>query len=234
MNPIDTKRLVVSLAGILLVTLVAGCGSSNRLHYYHFENESVAALAAIPPRPVVFSSADDAWIDLERPILSILRVGTAIAKEVQLDKAQVRLDSAFQMVRFSEIMAAGVLDRGADYLGYAPVSNPRQADFLIDLRVDEYGILADSWENSTYFVVQGELLMLDNHTNEIIWKKRVRDRELITDEFFLGTTIGNVMTARMLSALSVEDMVVGLERLADGAAYRLSHKLMRDYAHARR
>jgi hypothetical protein len=114
------------------------------------------------------------------------------------------------------------------------VGNPRDADFLIDLQVSEYGIIADSWENATHFFVEGHLTLFDNHTKEIIWKKRVRDSELITDEYFLGVTIGNVMTARMLAALSAEEMAAGLEMLADGSAHRLSYKLMRDYAHARR
>ena len=143
-------------------------------------------------------------------------------------------ENAFQMIRFSERMAAGVLARGADYLGYAPVGSPTEADFLIDLRIDEYGILADSWDNATYFVVKGEIWLVDNQSKEIIWKKRVRDRELVTDNYFLGVTVGNVMTARMLAALSSEEMAAGLERLADGSAERLSRTLLRDYAHSRR
>jgi hypothetical protein len=221
---------------ILLVALLftSACGSAKRLRPYDFRNEPAAAIYAAPPRPIVFTSGGDAWIDLDRPIQSALRMGTAVAKQAERHRAQQRLDSAFQRVDVGEIMALTVLTTSRNYLGYRPVGDPADAAFVFDVRVKEYGILANSWENATYFVLKGDLVLLDNRTGKQIWKKGIREREMITDSIFgLGVAVGNVMTARMLAALSVDEMAAGLERLSEHAATRLSHRLQADYAKSR-
>ncbi len=225
-----------ALAIILLVALLftSACGSAKRLRPYDFRGETAAAIYAAPPRPVVFTSGGDGWIDLDRPIRSALRVGTALAKQAERQRAQQRLDSAFQRIDVGERMAVTVLSTAKNYLGYQPVGDPADAAFVFDVRVKEYGVLASSWENATFFVMKGDLVLLDNQTGRQIWKKGINDRELITDSVFgLGVAVGNVMTARMLASLSVDEMAAGMDRLAEHAAVRLSQRLQADYAKSR-
>lgn len=225
----------IVLSGLTLSTLVwSGCGGTNRLRSYDFGGTEVAAVTVPAPRPIVFTSFADAWLDPSRPLRTAIRVGTAVAKQVERERAQQRLDSAFQQIEISDHIAGSVLSLSEAYLGYRSVGDPREADFLFDIRIEEYGILADSWDNATSFIVNGEILLLDNHSKQVVWRKKIREKEMITDSIFgLGISVGNVLTARQLAALSTDEMVAGIQRLADYTARHLSYRLQRDFARSR-
>lgn len=195
----------------------------------------MAAIAAVAPRPVVLTGYDEAWVDLRNPVRSAARVGTALAKAHEAEAAQRRLDSAFVHIDVATRMAARSLARSAPYLGYTHVGTPAEADYVLDVRLHRYGILADSWDSSASFFVDGELLIVDNDRKRLVWKQKVHERELITGSIFgLGMTAGNVLTARALANLSTEEMIVGLEHMADYTADMISHKLQNDYLKARK
>ena len=128
-------------------------------------------------------------------------------------------------------MARGCFDEG---LCLAPAARPDGADFILDLRVRDYALVADSFEGATYFVVEGDLLLLDAATGRELWDGRVREREVLTGSLFgLPAPAGNIITARALSRLSAEEMATGLARLGDFAAQRVVDRLRRDYARSR-
>ena len=226
-----TRRLIPLL---VLLPLLAACSSSNHLRDYEFTDERVAVVAAIPPRPAVFTDLPwDARVDPDDPIGSIFRAGTAIAKHAEARRAQDRMDSALAFVDVPERIAAQVLLDGSRSLGYRPVDHPHDADYLLDLRVADYGLVADSWDAAVHFEVDAELVLFDRQTDRVIWREHVRTREPISDAPGFGTTFGNVYTAATLSRLSVDDMIRALEDLAGFAAAELVGTLRHDFYESR-
>ncbi|MFQ5569183.1 MAG: hypothetical protein ACE5G0_05885 [Rhodothermales bacterium] len=221
-------RLGVPIAAIILL---AGCGSSNRLHEYDFSDAGVAVVANIPPRPAVFTDQlYDARIDPEDVLGSVFRVGSAVMKHAAARKAQQRMDSALAYVDVADRVARRALRESAPTLGYRPVPVPAAADFILDIRIADYGLVADSWEAEAHFEVDAAMLLIDRRTREVIWKKRVREIEPVARAFpAWGTTFGNVYTAHALSKLSVEEMIEALEHLADFTAERLTATLRHDF-----
>jgi hypothetical protein len=221
-------------SAVLFVFLATGCGSSHRLQEYEFAEHTVAVVAAIPPRATVTTSSGDAWFNMHRPISSLFRVGTAMVKHEEAVEAQARLDTALQQVDVVEAMSREFLTATAPSLGMQIVRKVGDADFLFDVRIVDYGIHADSWEGATFFVMAGEILLVDNTDKSLIWKRRVDERDRIAPGVFgLGTTAGNIVTAHTLSQLSQEAIASGLEALALDTARRVSRKLRDDLYRSR-
>ena len=220
----------------LIFLMGLGCGSTNRLHEVDFEDARVAVVTNIPPWPVVFTDVFyEARIDPDDPVGSIFRAGTAIAKQAEARQAQARMDSALAYVDVADRVAWQALRRSAPTLGYRPTNHPEDADFILDLHIANYGLVADSWEATVHFEVDAEMLLVDRRTRRVIWKKHLREVEPVSHAGIgRGATFGNVFTAAALSTLSVEQMVVALEHLADFTAARLIATLRHDYSVSRR
>lgn len=236
MNVLLTPRIRVLSLGCLLATLLglAGCSSTGRLGQYGFEDKTTAVIAAVPPRAYISSGFGEAWVSRHQPVRTAMRVGTYLAKRAEMQAAQTRLDSAQHLVDVAELVARHVLVKNQDALGYTAVSNPKGADYVIDVRIFDYGISAESWTAGTYFVIDGVVVLFDNETKREIWSRKLREREPITDSVIgLGATVGNVLTAHALSQLTVEEMATGLENLAQYTAGRVSAKLRDDFLKSR-
>ncbi|MEM1041104.1 MAG: hypothetical protein AAGI91_00600 [Bacteroidota bacterium] len=220
---------------MLALLLTAGCGPSHRLADYTFSDRSAAVIAAIPPGPRVMSGSwSDAFVDPFDPIGTAVRIGTASAKWEQARKAQARLDSAAANVDVAEILARRALTGSAPILGLRPVDDPAAADFVLDLRVYEIGLVADSFEGATYFALEADIVLLDGQTRAVVWDDELREREVLTNALFgLPPAAGNVVTARALAGLSAEEMERGLARLAAFAADRVTQALREDFLEAR-
>lgn len=226
---------LTAATGMFLV--MTGC-SVNKLPEYDFRDKKMAVMAAIPPQPRVYS---DFWYDAhpygnrrQHPLVTVLRVGTAIAKYVQMDKAEARLDSALNRVDVPEIIARRTLLDAADHIGYAPVKSLRDADFILDLRVKNYGIVADSWSAATSLIIQGDVAIVDNATHKTIWRENLNVRERVSPRLFgLGGAAGNVFTATDLARLSSREMEEGFRNLALFAAERITNEFQHDYFHKR-
>lgn len=226
--------LLAALA-LLLAPVLAGCGASNRLHEVSLDEARVAIVAAIPPHPRVQAGhPSEGAVDLRDPLGSISRVSTAAAKYREVQRAQARLDSAVAQVDLADRIARRVLTQSAQVLRIAPTARPDEADYVLDLRIADYALVADSFQGDVYFVVEGELVLLEAATGRELWDGRVREREKLTNSLFgLPPSVGNVITARALAGLSSEEMAVGLTRLADFAASRVAERLRHDYARSR-
>lgn len=227
-----SRPLVLAL--LLALPLLGGCGPSHRLAEVDFAGRRVAVMAAIPPSPRVLSGPwGEGAVNLRDPIGSAMRLGTAAHKWEEARRAQARLDSAAQHVDVAEIVARRALLGSAEALGYNPVSDPRTADFVLDIRLSDYGLVADSFEGAVFFAMQGEVVLRDREGRRI-WRRRLREREALRASVFgLPPAAGNVVTARALARLSVAEMVEGLERLAAHAAERVGARLRRDAAGSR-
>ena len=147
------------------VLLASGCGPSNRLREVSLDGRRVAVTAAIPPAPRVQAGSPlEAGVNVYDPLGTAVRVGTAAQKYRQARRAQVRLDSVVARVDLSDRIARRVLAGSAGALGFAPAARPSAADFVLDLRVQDYALIADSFEGATFFVLLGEIRLLDART----------------------------------------------------------------------
>ncbi|CAN5564295.1 hypothetical protein BH23BAC4_BH23BAC4_05490 [soil metagenome] len=238
-----TDASILSRPALFLALLVAaaalpalsGCAPSNRLQEVSLQGERVAVVAAIPPRPrVQAGSPGEAAIDFYDPIGTVARVGTAAAKYREAREAQARLDSTVQLIDIADRIARRALAETANVLGFLPADDPRDASFILDLRIHDYALVSSSFEGATFFALEGEAVLIDRRTGRDIWRGRLREREVLNATWFgLPAIAGNVVTARQLSRLSAEEMAVGLERLADYTAGQLAYTLRRDYARSR-
>ena len=231
--------LVKMMAWVLMASLslaLMGCGSSNRLKDYTFRDMTAAALIAVPSEPEVFTDSFlDIDIDPADLLVSALRAGTTLAKEITADQTRARLDSAMAQVDLPEHIMDGTLQRCSQYLHLLPIYDPDRSDFLFDMYVNSYGIDAESWDSRVYFEMDLEVYLIDNNTGLEIWKTRVKEKQPMSGLAFGTTSVaaGNVITAIGLSQLSVEEMVEGFQYLADDTADRVARKLRRDYAKSR-
>lgn len=221
---------------LALVVPVWGCGASNRLDEIALENRRVAVTAAIPPAPRVQAGSPlESGIDVYDPIGTAVRVGTSIDKRRQARRAQVRLDSVVARVDIADRIARQSLAGAAAALRFLPATRPEESDFVLDLRIGDYGLVADSFEGATYFVLTGEVRLLSAGTGEVLWDARLAEREVVDRALFglLPVSVGNVVTGRALANLSVQEMATGLGRLADLTAQRVTERLARDYVRSR-
>lgn len=233
---IPARTLAASFPALVaLLIFASGCGPSNRLREVSLNGQRVAVTAAIPPHPrVQAGSAAESGINPFDPIGSIIRVGTAAEKRRNARHAQARLDSVVARVDIADRIARQVLVRSADALRFIPASRPSEADMLLDLRIVDYALVADSFEGDTYFILLGEMLLMDPNTGEEFWRTGIEEREVLDASWFgLGAAVGNVITGRALANLSAAEMETGLMRLSDIAAGYISDRLRRDYARSR-
>ena len=226
-----TARLALLAA---LVTLSA-CGPSNRLREVSLEGQRVAVAASIPPAPrVQAGSLAETAINPYDPIGSAVRVGTSAAKARQARAAQARLDSVVARIDVSDRIARQVLAQSATALQFSPAQSPREAGFLVDLRIVDYALVADSFDGDVFFVLQGDVALVDPASNRIYWRTELAEREVLDGSFFVfPAAVGNVVTGRALAGLSGDEMAAGLVRLADFAADRIVDRFVRDYRRSR-
>ncbi|MGB3543252.1 hypothetical protein, partial [Rubrivirga sp.] len=177
--------------------------------------------------------------DLYDPIGSAVRVGTSLEKRRQARRAQAKLDSVVARVDIADRIARRVLAESADRMRVSIAQRPDQSDYLLDLRIYDYALVADSFEGAVYFVLLGEVLLLDATSGAVLWDSELAEREILDRSRFgalfgLPATVGNVVTGQALSDLSAQDMATGLGRLADFVADQIAERLTDDYYDSRR
>ena len=231
------KHIVKTLQLLLIVVLCLNlieCSSYKKLINYTFKDHTVSAIVTAAPWADVFT---DSYIHIDKDNLfrTFLNIGTTIVKEVEAEKVKTLLDSAMKQVNVPERIRNRTLERGADYLHYRPIKEHNKADYLFDICITNYGIDAKSWDAGIYFKIDVKINLIDNKTGVLIWKKRINERKPISRTIFslAGTTTDNVITAIMLSNLSVEEMIKGFQYMADYTADRIVQKLQKDFAKSR-
>lgn len=220
----------LALAGLAGVTLAAwGCSSNQRLAQYDFRNRTMGVATIAPPYPEVLSEMHVS-MDAQHPVLSILKAGAEVAREVSVRDFETRLDSAAQKVNVSDRMGERVLRNGARQLRAVPVADSLNPDYELEIRVRHYGITASSWTSAAYFMIDADLRLLDGATGRRIWKAHVRATEPVRSTSVdvdprYDRSVGNVITAVALARMPTDEIERALETLADFAADRLVGKL---------
>lgn len=221
-----TSALSFALAlGVLASGTLAGCAPGHRLADVALEGESVAVLAAVPPHPRVQAG---------HPAEQADRRGD-LRKRRAARRAQARLDSTVQQLDVADRIARQVLARSARALGFTPSSSLERARYVVDLKVDDYALVADSFRGTTFFVLGARIELRDRTTGRVLWRDRIEERETLrSSRVRLPARLGNRVTAEHLAELTPRELQAALNALADHAAARITASLERDYAGSRR
>jgi hypothetical protein len=213
--------------------LALSCASTGRLGQYELQGRSLAAIMRAPPRAEVFAESA-VWIEPNDMVGTVLRAGTAIAKQLQAQQVRDLMRDAVARAEIPEQVRRRVLSKGSKILECDPVQQLQQSDVFFDLRIRRYGIDAGSPFASVRFIIDITARLRDARTGAKIWRTSFRESESISPSVFgLGDIAGNVVSAAILAELSEDEIASGLQRLADDAADRVCGKLQKAYLESR-
>jgi hypothetical protein len=228
----------IKRAGILLVASIGllpatSCVSTGRLGEFNLQGRRMAAVMKAPPRAEVF--ADSAiWINPHDVMGTVLRAGSAIAKQVEAQEVRDLMRDAVAQAQIPEQIRRRILEKGAQILKCEPVRELEQSEVFFDLEIRRYGVDAGSPFANVEFVIDIKARLRDTRTGDGIWRASISEREPVSPSVFgLGDIVGNVVSAAVLAELSEEEIVTGLKLLADDAADRVSIRLQEAYLESR-
>jgi hypothetical protein len=202
------------------------CGGGHHLSEYSFANHKVAVVSSAPYAPELWTPGYD--IDAKNPVTAVLEAGTKAAREVEGNRARARLDSAAEHVDVGKRMAARTLERASRYLGAAPVEDRTDADYLLEVDVRRLAIDARGRDAARLFM-KGEAILLDRATGREIWHTGVEAHDRLTPHVEDGGDVaGAIVTAGVLTTVSVDDFERMLENLSDLASDAVTDRLRKD------
>jgi len=222
----STAAPVLALVASLLLT---GCGPKHRLGAHEFRDRSVGVVSHLPRRPEILSGPYFLGGLTGDPVRDVIRVGARVYREVETRGVRERLDAAVTRVDVGHVLGEHTLERAARYLGARPVESGDDSEYLLELVVVEYGIDAESWDAAAHFYIEADATLLFGPTGEEIWRKEIDAREAIGPHVFgPGRAVRDVVTAASLADLTVEQMVVALESLAQFSGRVITDELRED------
>lgn len=206
-----TTRAVVG--GVALAALIAtGACGKHYLRDYQFADKTIGLVYVDTPSPELLHG----WYNLDvgqTAVQTVVRAGATVAKEIEARRASNRLDSAAARVDVPGKLAQRTLERASRYLGTRPVATPDGADFVLEMRIESFGIDARS-SRATYLFVRSEAVLIDRRTGREIWNEEVRGSDRMTP-YVVGTANvpSAIFTAATLHTVSVADFERALNQL---------------------
>lgn len=223
----NKPRIIRSIIIVLSVVLAAGCVSYPELATRPFVDRGIAAELRLTPLPQIDVSYDIRF-DPDNPVGTVLSIGTNIAKAGHAEKAEERMLKALRGMDVPEIIRRETLAGVAFILRSNPVESSKNADYLLDIDIREYGMSAGS-AGGVSFEVDVEIDLLDLSAGDAVWHDRTYINEPVSPELFgVNDIVGNVVSVGVLAELSESDIVRGFESLGREAARRITRELESD------
>jgi hypothetical protein len=217
-------RSVVTLAGLSVLTAVGACGGGHHLAEYPFASRTLAVVYIAPPSPVLLTSYYD-LSNSQNPIEAVVRAGADVAREREGRRASARLDSATSRIDFPSVLAQRTLQRASRYLGTRPITDENQADYLMEVRMERFGINAKA-DEAAYLFTYAEAVLIDRRTGREIWNINVHGRDRLTPYVQSSSPIpGSVITASTLGSVSVAEFQGALNQLMDYSSNLITDEL---------
>jgi hypothetical protein len=226
---------VIAGACLLLgaALLLASCETVNRLDRYSVEDATLAVDMRVPPEPTM-KVGYSVTFDLHDPLVTVLSVGTNIAKAGEASEAEVRMREALQSVDVPAILLKEATSACAQALDARLEDRRIDADYLLNLDVHEYGIEADSPGGGVSLRLRLTASLYHNNSGELVWRRGIVVHKNASPSLFgLGDIVGNIVSAGALSDMSIEQMAAGFTRLAEDSA-RVVARTMEDDLYAAR
>lgn len=220
-----SKSVALRLLGAIggSASLVA-CGGGHHLAEYPFTNRTLAVVYIAPPAPELLTSYYD-LSSSQNPLEAVVRGAADVAREREGRRAQARLDSAVSRIDIPAVLAQRTLQRASRYLGTRPITDENQADYLMEVRMERFGINAKA-DEATYLFTFAEAVLIDRRTGREIWNVNVHGRDRLTPYVQASSPIpGSVIAAGTLGSVSVADFQNALNELMDSATNLITNEL---------
>lgn len=216
--------LRVLAAACALVSALAACGGGHHLAEYPFSSRTLAVVYIAPPAPELLTSYYD-LTSSQNPIEAVVRAGADVARQREGRKANARLDSATARLNIPAVLAQRTLQRASRYLGTRPITDENQADYLMEVRMQRFGINAKA-DEAAYLFTYAEAVLLDRRTGREIWNVNIHGRDRLTPYVESSSPIpGSVITASTLGSVSVADFQGALNQLMDYSSNLITNEL---------
>jgi hypothetical protein len=216
--------LLALAAASAVVGSAVACGGGHHLSEYPFSSRTLAVVYVAPPSPVLLTS----YYDLrhsQNPVEAVVRAGADVVREREGRRAHARLDSATARIDIPAVLAHRTLERASRYLGTRPITDEHQADYLMEVRMERFGINAKA-DEAAYLFTYAEAVLLDRRTGREIWNINVHGRDRITPYVQSSSRIpGSVITASTLGSVSVADFQGALNQLMDLSSNVITNEL---------
>lgn len=218
-NPIRVLAVAASI-----IAALAGCGGGHHLAEYPFSSRTLAVVYIAPPSPELLTSYYDLG-NSQNPVEAVVRAGADVAREREGRRANLRLDSASARIDFPTVLAQRTLERASRYLGTRPITDETKADYLMEVRMERFGINAKA-DEAAYLFTYAEAVLLDRRTGREIWNVNVHGRDRLTPYVQSSSPIpGSVITAGTLGTVSVADFQGALNQLMDYSSNLITNEL---------
>lgn len=207
-----------------IIACASGCGGGHHLAEYPFASRTLAVVYLAPPAPELLTSYYDLRTS-QNPLEAVVRAGADVAREREGRRASARLDSATSRIDIPAVLAKRTLERASRYLGTRPVSDQNQADYLMEVRMERFGINAKA-DEAAYLFTFAEAVLLDRRTGREIWNINVHGRDRLTPYVESSSPIpGSVITASTLGSVTVADFQGALNQLMDYSSNLITNEL---------
>ena len=205
-----TRYITVAASLALLVAATACGGARHHLNEYTFADRTLALVVLGAPAPGLVTGGYDLGSDDVVELAA--KVGSKAVKDVEARRARARMDSATSRMRLTDSLAARTLERASRYLGVRPSPSAANADFLLEVRMHNYGLDASGSSASLY--TNAEAVLLDRRTGREIWSVKVHGTDRLTPRVRgAGSVGGSIIAAGSLRSMSVEDFEQALDQL---------------------
>ncbi len=214
----------LTATAIIAVASFAACGGGHHLAEYPFSSRTLAVVYIAPPDPVLLTSYYDLRSS-QNPVEAVVRAGADVAREREGRRAYARLDSATARIDIPAVLAQRTLARASRYLGTRPITDDQQADYLMEVRMERFGINAKA-DEAAYLFTYAEAVLIDRRTGREIWNVNVHGRDRLTPYVESSSPIpGSIITAGTLGSVSVADFQGALNQLMDLSSNTITNEL---------
>ena len=228
----NRRLLPAIIATAAIPASLISCGGGHHLAEYPFASRTLAVVYIAPPSPVLLTSYYD-LTNSQNPVEAVVRAGADVAREKEGRRASARLDSATARIDIPAILAQRTLQRASRYLGTRPIADENQADYLMEVRMERFGINAKA-DEAAYLFTYAEAVLLDRRTGREIWNINVHGRDRLTPYVQSTSPIpGSIAwrtgalgsTASTLGSVSVADFQGALNQLMDYSSNLITDEL---------
>ncbi len=228
-----SRRMIAGVAAAAAaVLLLSSCQTINRLDRYRIEGSTLAADMREPPRAELGIDYS-VHIDAKNPIGTALSVGTSLLKASEAEKAEANMREALDSVDVPAIVLRETAKSAARALNADLVERSDRPDLLLDLDIREYGIEAPSWGSAVSLHMRIVATLYHTKSRDTIWRRAITVDDPASPQMFgVNNVVGDIVTAGVLSSLTVEELEEGFRTLALESARSLGRRLEKDFYRA--
>lgn len=223
-----TLRATVGFLLCSLIFFLASCATVNHLDEYRFGGTGIAGTMRTPPEPEIDGNYN-VNIDMQDPVMTFASVATNLAKANQLAKVEDKMYAALREVNVPELVFDETFNRAAISLASEKRVSVKDADYVFDLEIRDYGLSADSYGTAVRIEISTTARVYSTADRRLIWERRVSVRDPLSAEVFgLHSVVDTVITTAALANLTEEQLVKGFSESARRVSYKIAQKLEDD------